>query len=145
MSKIFTIPVQPIGMVRNKLGRRNHNQWRDTTSQIIIEPAFQDALYKLDEYSHIEVIFQLHEMTSSFQTRIHPTGNLDLPLMGAFATRTPNRPSRIALTTCKLLNIEKNTLTVQDLDAYNNSPVIDIKPVTKCPQKIKTPKGLTKK
>lgn len=144
MSKIFTIPVQPIGMVRNQLGRRSHDKWKNTTSQIIIDPAFQDALYKLDEYSHIEVIFQLHEMNQSFQTRIHPTGNPNLPLMGAFATRTPNRPSRIALTTCKLLNIEQNTLTVQDLDAYNNSPVIDIKPVTNCPKTIKTPEWLTK-
>jgi len=121
------ISIQPIGYVRNNLGRRQYNEWRETESGIIICEEYQDALFRLDEYSHIEVMFYLHEMNSPFRTRIHPTGNSEYPEMGAFATRTPNRPSRIALTTCRLLNIKRNILRVKGLDAFDGSPVLDIK------------------
>ncbi|MFW6109191.1 MAG: TrmO family methyltransferase domain-containing protein, partial [archaeon] len=76
------------------------------------------------------VLFYIHEMDRPFRTRIHPTGNPEYPLMGAFATRTPNRPSKIALTTCKLLEINGNVLRVKGLDAYNGSPVLDIKSIS---------------
>lgn len=49
-------------------------------------------------------------------------------MVGAFATRTPNRPSKIALITCRLLSIDGNRLKVEGLDAYDGSPVLDIKP-----------------
>jgi len=127
MDKIL---IQPIGYVRNSLGKRPYNQWRDTESEIVISEEYQEALYRLDEYSHIEVLFYIHEMDRPFRTRIHPTGNPEYPLMGAFATRTPNRPSKIALTTCKLLEINGNVLRVKGLDAYNGSPVLDIKSIS---------------
>ena len=111
--------------------RARYNGWRETDSMIIISEQFQDALYRLDEYSHIEVLFYLHEINRPFKTWIHPTCNSEYPEMGAFATRTPNRPSRIALTTCRLLGIDGNMLRVKGLDAFNGSPVLDIKPYTK--------------
>ncbi|MBW1668327.1 MAG: tRNA (N6-threonylcarbamoyladenosine(37)-N6)-methyltransferase TrmO [Deltaproteobacteria bacterium] len=122
------IQVQPIGYVRNDLGRRRYNEWRGTESQIVISEEYRDALHRLDEYSHIEVLFYVHEMKSHFRTRIHPTGNPAYPEMGAFATRTPNRPSKIALTTCRIESIEDNVIRVKGLDAYDGSPVLDVKP-----------------
>jgi len=121
------IMLQQIGYVKNSLGRRSYNEWRDTESEIIISEEYQDALYGLDEFSHIDVIFYLHEVDREFRTRIQPTGNPDYPLIGAFATRTPNRPNKIAVTTCRLLSIEGNVLRVKGLDAYDGSPVLDIK------------------
>ena len=128
MTLMEPVMAQPIGYVKNKLGRRPYNEWRDTESEIIVSEEYQDALYRLGEFSHIEILFYLHEMDREFNTRIHPTGNLEYPLIGAFATRTPNRPSRIALTTCKLLSVKGNVLSVKGLDAYDGSPVLDIKP-----------------
>jgi tRNA-Thr(GGU) m(6)t(6)A37 methyltransferase TsaA len=122
------VMVQPIGIVRNNLGRRGYDEWRDTESDVVICEEYQEALLGLDEYSHIEVLFYLHEMDKPFKARIHPTGNPDYPLVGAFATRTPNRPSRLALTTCRLLSINGNVVRVRGLDAYDGSPVLDIKP-----------------
>ena len=112
MVKPSPVLVQPIGYVENSLGRRHYNQWGETESVLVISEEYQDALYRLDEFSHIEVLFHLHEMNEPFKTRIHPTGNPEYPAMGAFATRTPNRPSKIGLTTCRLLSIEGNRLIV---------------------------------
>jgi tRNA-Thr(GGU) m(6)t(6)A37 methyltransferase TsaA len=123
------VMVQPIGYVKNEPCSRAYNEWQNTESKIIISTEYQDALYRLDDFSHIEVLFYFHEMDRKFSTRTYPTGKACLyPLMGAFATRTPNRPSRIGLTTCKLLTIEGNILTVKGLDAHDGSPVLDIKP-----------------
>jgi tRNA-Thr(GGU) m(6)t(6)A37 methyltransferase TsaA len=113
--------VQPIGIVRNSLGRRSFNEWEETESEIVVSEEYKEALFRLDEFSHVEVLFYLHEMDKDFRNKIHPTGNPVYPLMGAFATRTPNRPSRIALTTSKLLNIEGTVLRVNSLDAYDGS------------------------
>lgn len=137
------IRVQPIGYVKNGLGRRRYNEWRDAKSEIVISEEYQDALYRLNEYSHIEVLFNLHEMNRPFRTRIHPTGNPEYPEMGVLATRTPNRPSRIALTTCRLLGVDGNVLQVKGLDAFNGSPVLDIKPYTKkLLREVRTPDWL---
>ena len=51
-----------------------------------------------------------------------------MPLLGIFATRTPHRPNPIGLTRVKLLNIKGNVVTVQGLDAFNGTLVLDIKP-----------------
>jgi len=122
------VTVQPIGIVRNGLGRRGYDEWRDTESDIVVSEEYREALSGLEEYSHVEVLFHLHEMNRPFKALIHPTGNPEYPLVGAFATRTPNRPSRIALTTCELLWVHGSTLRVRGLDAYDGSPVLDIKP-----------------
>jgi tRNA (Thr-GGU) A37 N-methylase len=44
------------------------------------------------------------------------------------ATRSPDRPNPIALTTVKLLKRSGNVLTVKGLDAIDGTPVLDIKP-----------------
>ncbi len=51
-----------------------------------------------------------------------------MPLLGVFATRTNLRPNPIGLTLCELVKVEGNVLTVRGLDAYNETPVLGIKP-----------------
>jgi tRNA-Thr(GGU) m(6)t(6)A37 methyltransferase TsaA len=140
MVVLESILVQPIGFVKNSLGRRPYDKWRDTESEIVLSVEYQDALYRLDEFSHIEVIFHLNEMNESFVTRTHPRGDPEIPERGVFATRTPNRPSRLGLTTCRLLSIDGNRLKVKGLDAYDGSPVLDIKPyMGKTVEEVKVP------
>jgi tRNA-Thr(GGU) m(6)t(6)A37 methyltransferase TsaA len=47
---------------------------------------------------------------------------------GVFACRSPSRPNPIGLCVVELLKIEKCVLTVKNLDAFEGSPIIDIKP-----------------
>ena len=128
MTVLDEISITPIGFIKNSLGRRRFDQWSETESELVLDMDYVDALYGLGDYSHIEVLFYLHEMDRPFKTLIHPTGNPEFPEMGAFATRTPNRPSKIALTICKILKIDNNVIRVKGLDAYNGSPILDIKP-----------------
>jgi tRNA (Thr-GGU) A37 N-methylase len=48
--------------------------------------------------------------------------------MGAFAVRTNLRPNPIGLTVVELLKVEGNVLEVRGLDAFDGTPVLDIKP-----------------
>ena len=119
MTVLDEISITPIGFIKNSLGRRHFDQWSETESELVLDMDYVDDLYGLGDYSHIEVLFYLHVMDRPFKTLIHPTGNPEFPEMGAFATRTPNRPSKIALTICKILKIDNNVIRVKGLDAYN--------------------------
>jgi tRNA (Thr-GGU) A37 N-methylase len=48
---------------------------------------------------------------------------------GIFAQRGKNRPNRLGTTICALVRVEGRTLVVQELDAIDGTPVLDIKPV----------------
>jgi tRNA (adenine37-N6)-methyltransferase len=58
---------------------------------------------------------------------IHRRGIRSNPPTGLFNTRSPNRINPIALSTVRILNIENNIIEVAGLDAFNKSPIIDIK------------------
>jgi tRNA-Thr(GGU) m(6)t(6)A37 methyltransferase TsaA len=123
-----SIKIKPIGVVRNKAGRRRHDEWGDVISEIVIDPEYTEALYRIDEFSHIYVLYYAHKVEERFVMKIHPTRNPLYPLVGAFATRTQNRPNPIALTICELISKRENVLVIKGLDALDSSPVIDIKP-----------------
>ncbi len=60
--------------------------------------------------------------------KIHTRHNPESPLVGLFATRSPDRPNSVAKTTVCLLERRANILKVKGLDAYDGTSVIDIKP-----------------
>lgn len=53
---------------------------------------------------------------------------LDTVERGLFATRSPARPNPIAISSVKLIRVEGNTLFIEDIDALDGTPLLDIKP-----------------
>ena len=51
--------------------------------------------------------------------------------MGIFAQRSQDRPSRIGITICKLLFVKGLRIRVSELDAVDDTPVLDVKPYLK--------------
>ena len=51
-----------------------------------------------------------------------------MPLTGLFATRTPVRPNPISVTAVPLVKQKGNVLHVRNLDVFDGTPVLDIKP-----------------
>ena len=51
------------------------------------------------------------------------------PKVGIFAQRGRKRPNRIGATICELLSVDGVSIRVRGLDAFDGSPVLDIKPV----------------
>jgi tRNA-Thr(GGU) m(6)t(6)A37 methyltransferase TsaA len=123
------IAMEPVGYVKTS-AVGDEVKDKTLTSEVIINPDLASALEGIAEYSHVFVLFWLSEVTAEQRRilKVHPRGRKDLPLMGVFAVRTNLRPNPIGLTLVELVKVEGNVLTVRGLDAFNNTPVLDIKP-----------------
>ena len=59
--------------------------------------------------------------------KVHPKGNPNNPIRGVFSTRSPVRPNPIGVYTVKILKIDGNNIFIEKIDAYEDTPIIDIK------------------
>ena len=60
---------------------------------------------------------------------VHPRGDIDAPLMGVFATRSPHRPNPLGLHRVTVYEIAGTRLRVGPIEAIDGTPVVDIKAV----------------
>lgn len=102
------------------------------------------ALQALEGFSHICILWwcsqcDTGELRSILNT---PQPYRNSPeLMGIFATRSPARPNPIALTTVEVLHIDhiSGIIQIAYIDAFDASPVIDIKPYTPSLDRVESP------
>jgi tRNA-Thr(GGU) m(6)t(6)A37 methyltransferase TsaA len=99
---------------------------RAQPARIVLDPAFTDGLLGLEVGSDVLVLCYF-DRSSRDVLQVHPMGDMDIPLHGVFATRSPARPNPIAVTSTRIQNIDGNVLHVVGLDALNGTPVVDIK------------------
>ncbi len=125
MDEVF---FKPIGQVRNGIMEKMRHGWGQVESEIIINPGLADSLDGLENFSHIIVLFWMHQSTGAVPVKVHPQGRDDMPLTGIFATRAPHRPNSIGMSVVNLLECKGSVLKVRGLDAINGTPIIDIKP-----------------
>lgn len=95
----------------------------------------QPALRGLDGFSHVWVLWWFNcndtqEKRSILQ--VHPRGDSKNPLTGVFACRSPARPNLIALTLCRVLSVKDNVVEIDKIDAFANTPILDLKPYIPC-------------
>ncbi len=99
------------------------------TAEITIDPTWADALDGIEEFSHIWVLWWIDRFAEPpTALHVHPERRAELPLVGLFATRSPHRPFPIGLTVVRLLGRQGGRLLVEGLDAFEGTPVLDIKP-----------------
>ena len=122
--EIYPMPdsfqIFPVGAVSKK----EEETWIE-----IFEP-YSEALLGLEGFSHILVFFWFHENDTTDRRktlRVHPRGDKKNPLSGVFATHSPLRPNLIGLTLCKIKLIRDNRIEIEDIDAFDGTPVIDVK------------------
>ena len=115
-----TYHMHPIGWIRKK----------ESGVIIEIEPRYADALLGLESFSHILVLYWFHEHDDAENRsilQVHPRKNPKNPLTGVFATHAPVRPNLIAVSTCRIESIQGTSIGIDDIDARDGSPVVDIK------------------
>ncbi len=112
--------VFPIGVIRKS----------DDDVRIIIYKKYRKGLFGLEQFSHIHVFYWFHQNDIPEKRavlQVHPCSLKGNPLTGVFATHSPMRPNLIALARCRILAIEDTIIRVDAIDAFDGSPVIDIK------------------
>jgi tRNA-Thr(GGU) m(6)t(6)A37 methyltransferase TsaA len=111
--------------------RIGHVQKADGRTLIVLDKEYQPGLLGLDGFSHIQVIWWFDKNDTPQKRsilQVHPRGDQKNPLTGVFATRSPFRPNLIALSLCKIVLVKENVVEVEKIDAFEGTPVLDLKP-----------------
>jgi tRNA-Thr(GGU) m(6)t(6)A37 methyltransferase TsaA len=124
--------VRPIGEVRSALRSRADAPRQPDEgappARIEIAPRTGAALGGLAAGDRVVVLTWLHLADREvLQTR--PRDDPARPVVGVFATRSPDRPNPVGLHPCVVLAVDETGLAVDALEAVDGTPVIDIKPV----------------
>lgn len=117
-----------IGYVRNKwdeAGPGHADLIKEDVSLIEILDKYSDGLFRIEKFSEVNILFYFHK-SKGYELQTHTRSG---EFRGVFASCSPFRPSLIGLTSVKLLERNGNVLKVTGLDAINDTPVLDIKPV----------------
>lgn len=100
-------------------------------ARVRIFPKFCAGLKGIEDFSHLIILYWIHLRDNKEERQtllVFPRRHAVNVKTGVFACRSPSRPNPIGLCAVKLLKIEQCTLTVKNLDALEDSPIIDIKP-----------------
>jgi tRNA (adenine37-N6)-methyltransferase len=127
-----SITVQTIAQVVGGRVEPTDDYWGGTRAIIRIDGRRfgADSTKGLEDFSHLEVVFHFH-LTD--QTDLHlgarrPRDNPDWPEVGIFGHRNMRRTNWLGVSRCRLLKVDGLDLHVEDLDAVDGTPVLDIKP-----------------
>ena len=113
--------VHPIGRIHNPKGG---------PVRLEIFEKHVDGLAGLELCSHVMVVWWFHENDTPRKRgirKVHPRGNPANPLTGVFATHSPVRPNPIALTTSRIVSVEGRFVTIDETDAFDGAPILDLK------------------
>jgi tRNA (adenine37-N6)-methyltransferase len=93
--------------------------------QAEILPHYREGLRDLEGFSHVILLYHLHEAGPA-RLIVQPfTGDR---FCGVFATRHPQRPNPIGMSLVRLERVEGGILHLLDVDMLDGTPLLDIKP-----------------
>jgi tRNA-Thr(GGU) m(6)t(6)A37 methyltransferase TsaA len=95
---------------------------------LALEQALVPGLDGLQAGDEIFVLTWLHQSRRDV-LRVHPRDERANPERGVFSTRSQDRPNPIGLHRVQVVAIEGSRLQVRNLEAVNETPIVDIKPV----------------
>jgi tRNA-Thr(GGU) m(6)t(6)A37 methyltransferase TsaA len=146
-----SIALNPIGCVYSPRNETRDDFWGNVTSIIELDGTrfSSEAVLGLTNFSHILVIYYFHGVSdeSIVTGANHPRGNPEWPRVGIFAQRKKDRPNRLGVSVCELLEVDGLKLRVKALDAIDGTPVLDIKPHVRefepDPARVRQPNWMT--
>ena len=118
---------RPIGVAKNDEKEPRFGSFSSVVSEIVVDEKFTDALNGIEDYSHVIIVYWMDKIKDYVITH-RPQGNPDVPVVGIFACRCPQRLNPIAMTTVRLMGRNGNKIKVEGLDILDGTPIIDIKP-----------------
>ena len=127
--------ISPIGKIVN-----NGNQVR-----IELEPRYAAGLKGLEGYSHVQVLWWADgcdneaDRNTLLEKKPYKSGPDE---MGVFALHSPERPNPVAVSNAAIAGVDayEGTLDLHYLDAFDGTPVIDLKPYVPGVDRVETPK-----
>jgi len=106
------VPIQPAGA-------------ESIRGTVEIFPEYEEGLKDLGGFSHLILLYHFHRAK---KPKLVVIPFMDSEPRGVFSTRAPTRPNSIGLSIVRLLEIEGCTLTIENVDILDGTPLLDIKP-----------------
>ncbi len=103
---------------------------KDNKTYIILDRKYEAGLKGLEKQSYVHVVYWFDKNDTPEKRailQVHPRGNRNNPLTGVFATHAPVRPNLIAISKCDIVSIKDHVIEVKDIDAFDGTPVLDLK------------------
>lgn len=131
-----TYPLRPIGRVASPLtdldqAPRQADEGAPA-ARLVLDPGMAGALDGLRAGAEVIVLTWLDRANRDVLV-VHPRGDETRARQGVFSTRSPDRPNPIGLHVARITAIDGTTITVDRLEALDQTPVVDIKPVLEPP------------
>lgn len=98
----------------------------DTESTIVVDAEYAAGLQDIEAFKYIIVLYAFNR-SNGWKPIVYPPWE-DAKPRGVFASRSPRRPNPIGMTVVRLVRREGATLYVKGLDAFDGTPVLDLKP-----------------
>jgi tRNA-Thr(GGU) m(6)t(6)A37 methyltransferase TsaA len=130
MSESIALPV--IGRAHTPWRRREDAPYQpsaapDAVGTIEIDAAYRAALADLESFTRIWLVFVFDRSRGWAPLVKPPRGG---PKRGVLATRAPNRPAPIGLTSVALTGVDHaaGCVHVRGIDLLDGTPILDLKP-----------------
>ncbi len=126
------IILKPIAFVKNNRKEKSDINWSEIISEIELTDDLPiESLEEIETFSHLEIIYLLDKSNKTIAGSEHPGENHNCTKVGIFAQRKKDRPNHLEQTIVNLIKKEGRKLIVSNLDAFDETPILDIKPVYK--------------
>lgn len=124
--------IEPIGVVRSTLidrkGAPRQGYEGAPEAWLELTPQVAPGLVGIEIGDEVIVLTWLHRARREV-LQVHPRGEMEAPLTGVFATRSPDRPNPVGLHRVSVLEIAGPRVRVAPMEAIDGTPIIDLKPV----------------
>jgi tRNA-Thr(GGU) m(6)t(6)A37 methyltransferase TsaA len=123
------IELKPIGIIHSPYKTKEEIPIQaylsDEEGEVEVFKEYEDGLKDVEGFSHIIIVYIFHK---SMGYSLHVKPYLDPNLKGVFATRHPNRPNPVGISTVRLLERKEKVLRIKGMDVIDGTPLIDLKP-----------------
>lgn len=128
-------------MILKPIGKIINNQ---EDMYIALDMEYATALEGLEDFGHIQVSWWFSECDNEASRSKLTEGSPYThgpAVLGTFATRSPERPNPLALSCAQITYMDKDRAVIglAYIDAYNNTPVLDIKPYIPSLDRVEAP------
>lgn len=122
--------LKKIGVIHSEFANR-----KETPRQGLLSPKestievfeeYSAGLKSIEKLSHLIVLYWGDQANREVVESV-PPWETEGKSYGVFSIRSPNRPNPLAFCVCKVVSVEGNKIKVTGLDAFDGSPLLDIK------------------
>jgi len=124
------ITLEPIGIIHSPYQKKEDIPIQgafkpEGVGAIEVFEKYAEGLTDVEGFSHLLIIYFFHK-SKDFSLLAKPF--LEDKLHGIFAIRSPHRPNHLGVSVVRLLERNGNMLKVGEIDVFDGTPLLDIKP-----------------